>query len=34
MNSEDKKHAGGATRKREKNKKLLLDSRKNCKKIN
>lgn len=34
MNSEDKKRAGGAAREREKNKKLLLDSSKNCKKIN
>jgi hypothetical protein len=34
MNSEDKKRAGGAAREREKNKKLLLESSKNCKKIN
>jgi len=34
MNSEDKKRAGGAAREREKNKKLLLESSKNCKKLN
>ncbi|XP_025425623.1 uncharacterized protein LOC112694387 [Sipha flava] len=34
MNSKDKKRAGGAAREREKNKKLLLESSKNCKKLN